>query len=106
VILPFTLLRRLECVLAETKDAVVAKYDELKPAHCRKMPKRSFCCAPAGFLLQYLEDGSGKMGQNDIKANLESYVQAFSPMRVKSSNTSNSASLSACWKMPTCCSKW
>ncbi|WP_090461797.1 type I restriction-modification system subunit M N-terminal domain-containing protein [Enterobacter sp. kpr-6] len=30
VILPFTLLRRLECVLAETKDAVVAKYDELK----------------------------------------------------------------------------
>ena len=27
VILPFTLLRRLECGLAETKDAVVAKYD-------------------------------------------------------------------------------
>ena len=30
IILPFTLLRRLECVLAPTKDAVLAEYDKRK----------------------------------------------------------------------------
>ena len=30
IILPFTLLRRLECVLADKKDAIVAKHDEVK----------------------------------------------------------------------------
>ena len=30
IILPFTLLRRLECVLSDTKEAVVAKHDTIK----------------------------------------------------------------------------
>lgn len=42
VILPFTLLRRLECVLAETKDAVVAKYDELKNSPLPEDAKEKF----------------------------------------------------------------
>lgn len=46
VILPFTLLRRLECVLAETKEAVVAKAEELKKAHYQKTLKRNFYCVP------------------------------------------------------------
>ncbi|MCX8747111.1 class I SAM-dependent DNA methyltransferase [Snodgrassella sp. B3800] len=80
VILPFTLLRRLECVLAETKDAVVAKYDEFQT---NTLPEESL-----KMLLQHASGLTfyntskmdlGKLGQNDIKANLESYVQAFSP---------------------------
>lgn len=80
VILPFTLLRRLECVLAETKDAVVAKYDELKTSPLPEDAKEKFLLRASGFsFFNTSKMDLGKMGQNDIKANLESYVQAFSP---------------------------
>lgn len=80
VILPFTLLRRLECVLAETKDAVVAKYDELKTSPLPEDAKEKFLLRDSGLsFFNTSKMDLGKMGQNDIKANLESYVQAFSP---------------------------
>ncbi|SFT95506.1 type I restriction enzyme M protein [Kosakonia arachidis] len=80
VILPFTLLRRLECVLAETKDAVVAKYDELKTSPLPEDAKQKFLLRASGLsFFNTSKMDLGKMGQNDIKANLESYVQAFSP---------------------------
>lgn len=79
VILPFTLLRRLECVLAETKDAVVAKYDELKTSSLPEDAKEKFLLRASGLsFFNTSKMDLGKMGQNDIKANLESYVQAFS----------------------------
>ncbi|EOC5771520.1 N-6 DNA methylase [Cronobacter sakazakii] len=79
VILPFTLLRRLECVLAETKDAVVAKYDELKTSPLPEDAKEKFLLRVSGLsFFNTSKMDLGKMGQNDIKANLESYVQAFS----------------------------
>lgn len=80
VILPFTLLRRLECVLAETKDAVVAKYDELKTSPLPEDAKEKFLLRAS--TLSFFNTSKmdlGKMGQNDIKANLENYVQSFSP---------------------------
>lgn len=80
VILPFTLLRRLECVLAETKDAVVAKYDELKTSPLPEDAKEKFLLRASELsFFNTSKMDLGKMGQNDIKANLESYVQAFSP---------------------------
>jgi len=80
VILPFTLLRRLECVLAETKDVVVAKYDELKTSPLPEDAKEKFLLRTSTFsFFNTSKMDLGKMGQNDIKANLESYVQAFSP---------------------------
>lgn len=80
VILPFTLLRRLECVLAETKDAVVAKHDELKTSPLPEDAKEKFLLRTSTFsFFNTSKMDLGKMGQNDIKANLESYVQAFSP---------------------------
>ncbi|WP_312543644.1 type I restriction-modification system subunit M [Pantoea eucalypti] len=80
VILPFTLLRRLECVLAETKDAVVAKYDELKNSPLPEDAKEKFLLRTSTFsFFNTSKMDLGKMGQNDIKDNLESYVQAFSP---------------------------
>ncbi|HBY7513673.1 TPA: SAM-dependent DNA methyltransferase, partial [Klebsiella pneumoniae] len=49
VILPFTLLRRLECVLAETKVAVVAKYDELKTSPLPEDAKEKFLLRASGL---------------------------------------------------------
>ena len=49
VILPFTLLRRLECVLAETKDAVVAKYDELKTSTLPEDAKEKYLLRASGL---------------------------------------------------------
>ncbi|OEE62668.1 restriction endonuclease subunit M [Enterovibrio norvegicus] len=90
VILPFTLLRRLECVLEESKDTVIAQVpkvdamsdnlvkagkDPLDEAQREKMLFRAtnglsfFNTSPMNL---------GKMGQSDIKANLERYIQSFS----------------------------
>ena len=40
VILPFTLLRRLECVLEPTREAVLKRYDKLKDSSIDLVP---FC---------------------------------------------------------------
>lgn len=79
VILPFTLLRRLECVLALTKDAVVAEAEKMKNNALPEEAKEKFLLRASG--LTFFNASAmdlGKMGQNDIKSNLESYVQSFS----------------------------
>lgn len=80
VILPFTLLRRLECVLAPTKDEVVAEVEKLKASPLPEEGREKFLlCATKG--LSFFNTSPmdlGKIGQNDIKANLENYVQCFS----------------------------
>lgn len=40
VILPFTLLRRLECVLEESKEAVIVEAEKVKAMPCLKMLKK------------------------------------------------------------------
>jgi type I restriction enzyme M protein len=79
VILPFTLLRRLDCVLQETKPAVLAEYElrkgsslPLDPILTRKAKQSFYNISPLNF--QKLLDDSG-----NIKANLLRYVNAFSP---------------------------
>lgn len=90
VILPFTLLRRLECVLEQSKKEVIAELpkvdamsaslvsagkDPLNETQREKMLLRAtnglafFNTSPMDL---------GKMGQSDIKANLRTYVQSFS----------------------------
>ncbi|MGJ0636004.1 type I restriction-modification system subunit M [Xenorhabdus bovienii] len=79
VILPFTLLRRLECVLAATKDAVVAEAEKLKTSLLPEEAKEKFLLRASG--LTFFNSSPmdlGKMGQNDIKDNLENYIQSFS----------------------------
>lgn len=79
VILPFTLLRRLECVLADTKETVVAKAEELKKSPLPEDAKEKFLLRASGLTFFNASPMDlGKMGQNDIKANLENYVQSFS----------------------------
>ncbi|MFB9159742.1 type I restriction-modification system subunit M [Chromobacterium violaceum] len=86
IILPFALLRRLECVLADTKQAVLAA---LPKVEAMKLPEEaqeklllratittanpkglSFCnTSPMDLSL---------LGENNIKANLERYILCFS----------------------------
>jgi len=79
VILPFTLLRRLECVLAETKPEFLAKAgsvlkedwpDEVKDKHLRRASAMPFYNTSKMDL--------STLGTAGLKDNLDSYVQAFS----------------------------
>ena len=79
IILPFTLLRRLECVLSDHKEVVVEKYaaikdvslpEEMIDAQLTRISKRAFYNTSPMDL--------SKLGQSDIKDNLSSYIQAFS----------------------------
>ena len=86
IILPFTLLRRLECVLEPSKDAVLAQYDKIKTMNLpedgkEKMLLRATKTAdkPEGMVFFNTSPMNlSKMGQDDIKDNLETYVQSFS----------------------------
>lgn len=79
VILPFTVLRRLDCVLGPTKDAVLA---ELATRQAQGMNPEAFLLRKAGqtFYNTSRLDLKTLLGdQDNIAANLYSYVQAFSP---------------------------
>ncbi len=79
IILPFTLLRRLECVLAATKDDVVAQHDKVKAMNLPEdgMEKLLLRASKLSFFNTSPMDLS-KLGQKDIKDNLENYVLSFS----------------------------
>ena len=79
IILPFTLLRRLECVLQKDKDAILARNAEvsrmeLPEEAAEKMLLRA---TEANFFNTSPMDLS-KLGESGIKDNLETYIQSFS----------------------------
>ncbi len=79
VILPFTVLRRLDCVLEPTKLAVL---DELKKRTAAKLNPEPFLLKKAGHLFYNTSplDLKKLMGDQDhIAENLRAYLQAFSP---------------------------
>ena len=86
VILPFTLLRRLECVLEESKDAVVAQAATINAMSIterakEKMLKRHTVSASAPKGLSFFNTSPmnlRKIGQSDIKDNLTNYINCFS----------------------------
>ena len=78
IILPFTLLRRMECVLAPTKDAVVREFyaQEGRPETVREM----YMQRAAGGL-QFFNASPltlGTLSDTQTSADLMSYVQSFS----------------------------
>ena len=79
IILPFTILRRLDCVLEATKPAVLAEFDAKTKAGLNPDPfmeraaGQSFYNASPLDLVKLLGD------QDHIRQNLYAYVQAFSP---------------------------
>ena len=79
IILPFTLLRRLECVLEPTKEKVIKEAEKVKKM---KLPEEAeekllLRAAKLSFFNTSKMDLS-KLGESGIAANLESYVLSFS----------------------------
>ncbi|MDC8770939.1 type I restriction-modification system subunit M [Roseateles albus] len=79
VILPFTVLRRLDCVLESTKPAVLAEFEAKTKAGLNPDPfllrkaGQSFYNTSPLDLVKLLGD------QDHIRQNLYAYIQAFSP---------------------------
>lgn len=79
IILPFTLLRRLECVLSDHKEAVVEKYAEIKDGSMtEEMQEKQLTRISKRAFYNTSPMDLSKLGQSDIKDNLSSYIQAFS----------------------------
>ena len=79
VILPFTILRRLDCVLESTKSAVLAEFEAKTAAGLNPDP---FLLRKAGqsFYNTSPLDLAKLLGDQDhIRENLYAYIQAFSP---------------------------
>lgn len=78
IILPFTLLRRLECVLENTKPSVLAMYESVKDKPIEAQDKILTHAAKLSFYNTSKMD-LNKLGETGVAQNLESYVQSFSP---------------------------
>lgn len=78
IILPFTLLRRLECVLADKKDAIVTKYDEVKAMTADAQEQILKHVADLSFYNTSRMD-LNHLGETGVADNIEAYVRAFSP---------------------------
>ncbi len=78
VILPLTVFRRFDCILADTKDAVLDKYNEVKnlPIHdvfLRKAAGREFYNTSKYTFEKLLDD------PDNIESNFRDYLNGFSP---------------------------
>jgi len=80
VILPFTLLRRLEGVLQDSKPAVLAEYEKVQTMDLPEEAQEKLLLRASGGLsfLNVSKMDLSKLGESGIKANLESYIQGFS----------------------------
>lgn len=76
VILPLTVLRRLECVLEPTRAVVL---EEMKRHKGSKVPLQPFLEKASGFSFYNSSNMTlDRLGTNDTKSNLENYVESFS----------------------------
>ena len=80
IILPFTVLRRLDCVLAPTKAAVLKEYETRKKAGLKPEPFLQKASGGLTFHNTSKLDLKTLMGdQDNVAANLRAYLQGFSP---------------------------
>jgi type I restriction enzyme M protein len=80
IILPFTLLRRLEGVLENKKEAVLAELDRLQAMNMPEAAQEKMLLRATGGLSFFNTSKMdlSKLGESGIAANLESYILAFS----------------------------
>ncbi|RZG71406.1 SAM-dependent DNA methyltransferase [Acinetobacter wuhouensis] len=80
VILPFTLLRRLECVLEKSKVDVLAAHEKVKVMPLPEEAKEKMLLKATGGLSFFntSELNLTSLGQKDIRSNLNTYIQNFS----------------------------
>ena len=79
VILPFTVLRRLDCVLAPTKAEVLKEYAAKQAADIAFEPFVKRKTGLDFYNVSSLDMGKLMGDQDNIRANLESYIQGFAP---------------------------
>ncbi|WP_262285525.1 class I SAM-dependent DNA methyltransferase [Micromonospora sp. MA102] len=80
VILPFTLLRRLDCVLEPTKEAVLARHKQLKDMGLRNVDP--VLRKTAGLSFYNTSEMSFRKlhgDQDQVALNLRAYIEGFSP---------------------------
>lgn len=80
IILPFTLLRRLEGVLEDKKDAVLAQLENVQAMNLSEEAQEKMLLRATGGLSFFNTSKMDlfKLGETGIAANLESYIQCFS----------------------------
>lgn len=80
IILPFTLLRRLEGVLEDQKEAVLAQVEKVQAMNLPEEAQEKFLLRATGGLSFFNTSkmNLSKLGEAGIAANLESYIQCFS----------------------------
>ncbi|WP_204369189.1 type I restriction-modification system subunit M [Methylocucumis oryzae] len=80
IILPFTLLRRLECVLEDSKEAVLAQVEKVQAMNLPEEAQEKLLLRATNGLSFYniSKMDLSKLGEAGIAANLESYIQSFS----------------------------
>ena len=80
IILPFTLLRRLEGVLENKKEAVLAEFDRLQAMSLPEDAHEKFLLRATDGLSFFNTSKMdlSKLGEANIASNLESYILAFS----------------------------
>lgn len=80
IILPFTLLRRLECVLEDSKEAVLAQVDKVQAMNVSEEAQEKLLLRATNGLSFYNTSKMdlSKLGDTGIAANLEAYIQSFS----------------------------
>ena len=80
IILPFCLLRRLECVLAASKDAILAEQQKIQALKLPEEAQEKLILRASGGLsfFNISRMDLSKLGEAGIRANLESYIQGFS----------------------------
>ena len=80
VILPFTLLRRLECVLEASKAEVLAANEKVKQMPLPEEAKEKMLLKATNGLAFFntSELSLASLGQKDIRSNLNTYIQNFS----------------------------
>lgn len=80
VILPLTVLRRLDCVLADTKDKVLAKQGELRGKKLDNLDPQLRKASGFAFYNTSRYDFDKLVGDNQhLAANLRNYIAGFSP---------------------------
>ena len=80
IILPFTLLRRLEGVLEASKDQVLAEHEKILKMNLPEEAQEKLLLRATDGLTFFNTSKMdlSKLGESGIKANLESYIQSFS----------------------------
>ncbi len=80
IILPFTLLRRLEAVLEASKEAVLIEYEKVQKLNLPEEAQAKLLLRATNGLSFYNTSKMdlSKLGETGIKSNLTSYIQGFS----------------------------